>query len=582
MVSLRRLLWASLGALALLSACAPSPPGGKSASSSSSAAGRRAPPPATSLSSSFRFTDVTRQAGFTRILLAGRPDKDHLLDSAGAGVAWLDFDGDGRLDAYLANGWKLSGNRVVEKGRNALYRNRGDGTFEDVTDRTRTGGEGRWSAGIAVADYDNDGDPDLLVTTFGPNLLYENRGDGTFASVGSKAGIEAPGWNTGAAFFDADGDGSLDLYVASYIDCTLQDVLEARRTLDWKGVEKVALGPFGLQGAADHFFRSDGHGHFREASAETGLMDRALAYGFGVRAADFDNDGDMDLYVANDSDPNYLFRNEGGGKFQEVGLWSGAALNANAAAQAGMGIAVGDVQSDGFLDIFVTNFAEDYSALYRGDGRGFFEDVSEASGVAGPTFKPLSWGTAFADLDCDGDEDLLVANGHIYPQVDRHPEFGLTYAERPLLLENDGAGHFQDASARAGPGFQEARPSRGLAVGDFDNDGDLDLLISNLDAPPTLLRNDTPRRGSFLTVTLRVDPHHGTAVGARVKATVGKRVLIRDLASGESYLSVHDPRLHFGLGSATRVDRLEVRWPDGSSQVLTDVPANQFLEIKKK
>ena len=565
-MSLRRLLCAGLGAAVFLIGCgkasAPSPAG--------------ASPPG-----SFKFTDVTREAGLTRVLLAGRPEKDHLLDSAGAGVAWLDFDGDGRLDAYLANGWRLSGNRIVEKGRNALYRNRGDGTFEDVTDRSHTAGEERWSAGIAVADYDNDGHPDILVTTFGPNILYRNRGDGTFENVAATAGIEAPGWNTGAAFFDADGDGNLDLYVASYIDCTLSDVLEARRTLDWKGVDKVAPGPFGLQGAADHFFLSDGHGRFREASAETGLVDRALGYGFGVRAADFDNDGDMDLYVANDSDPNYLFRNEGGGKFQEVGLWSGASLSANAAAQAGMGVTVGDIQGDGFLDIFVTNFAEDYSVLYRGDGRGFFEDVSEIAGVAGPTFKPLSWGAAFADLDCDGDEDLVVVNGHIYPQVDRHPEFGLTYAEKSLLLENDGQGRFQDVSAGAGPGFQTARPGRGLAVGDYDNDGDLDLLISNLDAPPTLLRNDTPRRGSFLTVTLEVPPGRGTAIGARVIASAGGRTLIRDLASGESYLSVHDQRLHFGLGSALKVDRLEVRWPDGSRQVLTDVPANQFIRIKK-
>jgi enediyne biosynthesis protein E4 len=537
--------------------------------------------PSPSKAEPFLFVDAAREAGLTRVLLAGRPGKDHLLDSAGAGVAWLDFDRDGFLDAYLVNGWKLSGDQVVEKGRNALYRNRGDGTFEDVTETSRTGGEGRWGGGVTVADYDNDGYPDIFLTNFGPSVLYRNRGDRTFENVAARAGVESPGWNTGAVFFDADADGDLDLYVASYIDCSLEEVLKAKPSLDWKGVDKVALGPFGLTGAADHFFLSDGQGRFREMTTPAGLEDRALAYGFGVRAADFDADGDADLYVANDSDPNYLYRNEGEGKFREVGLWSGAALNANAAAQAGMGIAVGDAQGDGFLDIFVTNFAEDYSTLYRGDGKGFFEDASEEAGVAQPTFKPLSWGTTFADLDCDGDEDLVVANGHIYPQVDRHPEFDNAYAQKSLLLENTGKGKFIDATGKAGPGFSSARVSRGLSAGDYDNDGDLDLLISNLDAPPTLLRNDTPRRGSCLSVSLEVPPGHGTTIGTVVTVEAGGRKLIRELSSSDSYLSAPDPRLHFGLGDSKKVDRLEVRWPDGTRQVLTDVAADQFLTLRK-
>jgi hypothetical protein len=433
---------------------------------------------------------------------------------------------------------------------------------------------------VAVADYDNDGWPDILVTNFGPNLLYRNRGDGTFENVAGRAGIESPGWNTGAAFFDADGDGDLDLYVAAYVDCTLDEVLEAKPTLDWKGIEKVALGPFGLPGAPDHFFLSDGRGRFREATREAGLEDRALGYGFGVRAADFDGDGDADLYVANDSDPNYLYRNEGNGRFQEVGTWSGAALGANGAAQAGMGVTVGDANGDGFLDLFVTNFAEDYSTLYHGDGKGFFEDASEVSGVARPTFQPLSWGTVFADLDCDGDEDLVVANGHIYPQVDKHPEFGARYGQTNLLLENQGGGHFEDATARAGAGFRAALSSRGLAAGDYDNDGDLDLLISNLDAPPTLLRNDSPAKGSWITLVLEA-PRGETVIGAQVSAKTGGRTLIRDLASGESFLSAHDPRVHLGLGKANQVDRLEVRWPDGGRTILDKVEARRFLAVRK-
>jgi hypothetical protein len=299
-----------------------------------------------------------------------------------------------------------------------------------------------------------------------------------------------------------------------------------------------------------------------------------------VRAADLDGDGDLDLYVANDSDPNYLYRNDGRGKFTEVGLWSGAALSANAAAQAGMGITVGDADGDGIPDIFVTNFAEDYSTLYEGDGKGFFQDVSEPAGVATPTFKPLSWGTAFADLDCDGDEDLVVVNGHIYPQVDRHPELGFTYAQRALLLENNGFGQFTDASARAGTGFAPSRVSRGLAVGDYDNDGDLDLLISNLDGPPTLLRNDSPRSGACITLNLEV-PKGSLLIGTLVTIHAGGHVLVRDVSSSESFLSAHDPRPHFGVGSAKVLERLEVRWPDKSRTVLTDVPVQPVITIKK-
>jgi hypothetical protein len=537
------------------------------------------PPPAAA-AGGVHFVDVAREAGITRVVLSGRPGKDHLLDSAGTGVAWLDYDRDGRLDAYLVNGWKLDGAKVVEKGRNALYRNRGDGTFEDVTGAAGVAGEGQWGSGVAVADYDGDGWADILVTNFGPNVLYRNRGNGTFENVAKTAGIEVPGWNTGAAFFDADGDGDLDLYIAAYINCTLEEVLRAKPDLDWKGVDRVAMGPFGLPGAPDHFFLADGKGHFRDATEESGMADKGLAYGFGVRAADFDNDGDVDLYVANDSDPNFLYRNEGGGKFREVGLWSGAALSANGAAQAGMGVTAGDYNLDGALDLFVTNFAEDYCTLYRGDGKGFFEDASEQAGIAGPTFKFLSWGTVFADLDCDGDQDLAIANGHIYPQVDAHPQFGTTYAQRHLLLENTGDGRFADATDRSGPGFAPAEPSHGLAAGDYDNDGDLDLLISNLDGPPNLLRNDSAR-GSWLTVVLEAPSGGGPIIGTRVEARVGEKTLVRDLASSESLMSVNDPRLHFGLGKARSVDRLEVRWPDGTRTVLTGVEANRFITVKK-
>jgi len=530
----------------------------------------------------FRFVDVSAKAGLTRIVLSGRPDKDHLLDSSGTGIAFLDYDKDGRLDVYVVNGWRLEGNRVVERGRNALYRGLPDGTFRDVTDEARVGGEGEWGSGVAVADYDGDGWPDIFVTNFGKNVLYRNLGNGRFENVAARVGLESPGWNTGAAFFDADGDGDLDLYVASYISCSLQDVLDAQRTLMWRGLETVAVGPFGLKGAPDHFFRNEG-GRFVDATVEAGMQDKALGFGFGVRAADFDGDGRIDLYVANDSDPNYLYRNEGKGVFKEIGTWAGAALDENGAAQASMGIAVGDVDGDGVLDLFTTNFSEDFSTLYHGVGNGLFEDVSKASGVGPATYRPLSWGTAFADLDNDGDLDLVVANGHIYPQIDRHPELIGTLAQKNLLLENrsrPGAPAFRDATEEAGPGFQGSWSSRGLAVGDFDNDGKVDVLVSHLDAPPSLLRNESPDGGAWLTVVCEGKHGEANPIGTTVTVRAGGRVQSRDIAAGDSFLSTNDPRPHFGLGAYTTVDEVLVRWPDGTRSVRRGVPARQFLRVR--
>lgn len=537
-------------------------------------------PAATQPDSPFHFKDAAREAGITRVVHAGRPAKDHLLDSAGTGAAWIDYDRDGWLDAYIVNGWKLSGKEILEKGRNALYRNRGDGTFEDVTDAAGVAGEGNWGCGVTVADHDADGWPDILLTNFGPNVLYRNRGDGTFENVAKRAGIESPAWNTGAAFLDADGDGDLDLYIATYIEATIADVLEAKRTLSWKGVDLVAPGPFGLTGAQDKYFRSKEDGTFSDATDAAGLTDKVRGYGFGVRAIDIDADGDQDLYVANDSDANYVYRNAGDGTFVNVGLWSGAALDGQGAAQAGMGIAAGDPDGDLALDLFVTNFAEDFSTLYKSDGKGFFEDVSARTGVGPATYIALSWGTAFADLDNDGDQDLVVANGHIYPQVDDHPEFGLRYAQPNILLENTGDGNFVEVTAKAGPGFALERRSRGLAAGDYDNDGDLDLLITNLDEPPSLLRNDS-KGGGWLGVVLEA-PSGETIIGATVIAEVGARRMIRDVSSGESYLSAHDPRPHFGLGTAPMVDRLLVRWPDRSTSTLEAIPANRYVTVTKE
>jgi hypothetical protein len=534
--------------------------------------------------------DVAPRRGLTRVLEAGRPAKDHLLDSAGAGAAFLDYDKDGRLDVYLPNGWRLDGPRIVARGRSALYRQRADGSFEDVTDAAGVGGDGQWTTGVTVADYDNDGGSDIFVTSFGRNLLYRSLGDGRFENVAAAAGVEAPGWNTAAAFFDADGDGWLDLYVARYIDTTLEDVLSAKPSLSWRGLEQVAFGPFGLKGAPDRFFRNV-KGRFVDATDEAGLRDLALGFGLAVRAIDVDDDGDLDLYVANDSDPNYLYRNDGTGHFKEVGVTSFCAFDGNGAAQASMGIATGDADGDGILDMFVTAFSEDFSTLYKGLGGGFFSDVSRETGVGPPTRLPLSWGTALADFDNDGDLDLIVANGHIYPQIDKHPEILGTYRQRNLLLENRSIRTgspapaapetlFRDATAAAGPGFELVRAHRGLAVGDVDNDGRLDVLVTSLDEPPELLLNETPA-GSWLTVECRLPRGTAVPVGTRVTVTAGPLKLTRDLAAGDSYASTHDPRLHFGLGAAERADEVAVRWPDGTRSVLKDVRARQFLVVTK-
>ena len=515
----------------------------------------------------FQFVDVAAAAGVTCVTWCGRPEKPHLLESGGSGLALVDVDGDGDLDLYVLNAWRLEGEKVAERGHATLYRNRGDGTFEDVTAAAGVGDDG-WENGVAVGDPNGDGKPDLYVTNFGKSVLFLNRGDGTFARDPNPPGID--GWATGAAFFDADGDGDEDLYVAAYIDVTLDDVLKAKPTLDWKGT-KVMFGPFGLEGKANEYFRNEGGGKFVLATKEAGLEDEGRYFSFGVAAADLDGDGDLDVYVANDSNPNYLYRNDGRGHFTEMGLWSGGALGASGEAQAGMGVAVGDYDGDGLPDLCVTNFADDYTALYHNLGRCLFKEVSAAAGVAAPTHKPLSWGVVFGDFDLDGDLDLYIANGHIYPQADTTPGTGTTFAQRNLLFENEG-GKFRDVTEQAGPGLQVIRSSRGVAVGDIDNDGDLDLVVSNVDAPPTVLRNDSPRRGAWLTVD---------APGAlRVAAEVGGKTITRDLLRGGSYLSASDPRFHLGLGPATKVDRLTVTWPGGAKTELTDVAPNRILKVE--
>jgi hypothetical protein len=512
------------------------------------------------------FVDIAPAAGVTAVTWCGREDKPHILESNGTGLGFVDYDRDGDLDLYLVNGWRLAGDQVAEKGRDVLYRNEGGGRFVDVTAAAGLGSDA-WGSGLAAGDVDGDGWPDLLVTNFGPDVLYRNRGDGTFEPLGAAPGID--GWSAGAVLFDADGDGDEDLFVGAYIDSTLEEVLTAQPTLDWEGL-KVMLGPFGLEGEGNRYFENLGTGEFEEATEGAGLADRGLFYTFGVLALDLDGDLDLDLYVANDSNPNYVYLNDGEGRFQEVGLWSGAALDAMGNAQAGMGLAAGDLDSDGLVDIFVTNFQEDVSTLYRNLGDMLFEDVTRSVGLDQPTFSVLSWGAALSDFDHDADLDLFVANGHIYPQADLVPEASGGFAQRNLLLVREGGG-FVDVSGEAGPGLELLGVSHGLAVGDIDADGDLDLAVSNIDAPATLLRNESEDLGSWLMVS--------APEALRAEVVAGELRLVRHLVRGGSFLSVSDPRHHFGLRDAARIDRLYLIWPDGTERVLYDLPADRIVVV---
>ena len=522
------------------------------------------------------FTDVAAAAGLTARNVSGRPDKRYLIEAKGGGAAFLDADGDGDLDIYLLNGSTFG--RPDPEARNRLYRNDGPRPFADVTASSGLG-DTSWSMGAAAADFDNDGDADVYVTNYGANRLFENDGSGRFSDVTAAAGVGDTLWGTGAAWGDYDRDGDLDLYAANFVRFRRDLRPRAMEYCQWKGVE-VFYGPEAYPGAPDLLYRNEGGGAFRDVTREAGVNLATPYKGFQPVFADLDDDGWPDIYVADDTTPNLFFRNLGDGTFRNVSLRSGASHNVNGDVQAGMGVDLGDYDGDGDLDLFVTHFSDDYNTLYRNEGGGYFADVSFRAGVGAASMPWVGWGTAFADFDNDADLDLFVANGHVYPVVDDH-DLGTSYAQPNLVFANRGRGLFEDASARAGPGLRVRKVSRGTAFGDYDDDGDVDILVLNADDAPTLLRNDGAG-GHWLGVRLRGRRSNRDGIGARIRVTAGGRTQVREVRAGASFLSSNDLRAHFGLGAATAVDRLAVSWPSGSVQILEELPVDRYLLIDEE
>jgi hypothetical protein len=536
-----------------------------------------AAPPFNQPGSRVVFTDVTAS---TRITFAHvfSPEKKYIVESMSGGVALLDFDKDGWLDVYLANSPTVATAGNPAAARSELWRNNRDGTFIDVTERAGVGSPG-WAMGVATGDYDNDGWEDLYVTCFGANHLYRNNGDGTFTDVTARAGVGDARWSTGAAFGDYDNDGKLDLFVANYIDLRLDALPEfgSGKNCLFRGLA-VQCGPRGLKGAGDSLYHNNGDGTFTDVSTAAGVADPALRFGMGVAWCDVNEDGRIDLFVANDSGPNFLYRNNGNGTFTDVGLASGTALSENGAEQASMGVAIGDYDHRGRWNIVVTNFSDEYNAVYRHEKDFLFTDASYATRTAKPSLPFVGWGVELFDYDNDGWQDLMVANGHVYPQLEK-AGLELTYRQRKLFYRNDRDGTFSEIGQDLGPALNTPAASRGAAFGDLDNDGDIDVVINNLDGPLTVLRNDGGNSNNFLVIDLVGRKSNRSAFGARVKVVAGDLTQIDERRSGGSYLSQNDTRLHVGVEKRQKVDRVEVRWPGGAVETLTDIEANRFITI---
>jgi hypothetical protein len=517
------------------------------------------------------FMNIAEQAGLTKWHhTAGTSEKRFILEAKGPGVCLLDYDNDGWLDIYLVNGSTydaLDGKAAAPHA--ALFHNNHDGTFTDVTKAAGVANE-RWGYGCTVGDYDNDGWPDLYVTNYGKNRLYHNNHDGTFTDVGEKAGVTIGTWSTGATFGDYDGDGRLDLFVGGYLHYDVKNppVPGSKSVCQYRGTT-VMCGPRGLPGERDHLFHNNGDGTFTDVSVKLGVSNPDGYYTLGTLFADVNNDGKPDLLVANDSSPNYLYINKGNGTFDDQSYTSGYALNADGRDVANMGIAAGDYENNGHLDIVNTTFSDDYDVVFKNDGTGSFNDVSYEVNVAQVTIPFVGFGDGFLDYDNDGWKDLLIINGHVYPNVDDHPEWGTTYAQRPLLFHNLANGKFDLVPAVEGTGLAVVGVGRGAAFGDIFNDGKIDVVINNMDGLPVLLRNVNPDHHHWVDLKLIGGPKSPRdAVGSTVYLTAGGIRQRGDVLSGGSYLSSNDFRVHFGLGDTATVDNVEIHWPDGAKEMV--------------
>jgi hypothetical protein len=544
------------------------------------------------------FADVTQRAGLAaaRNQFGHARDKRYLLEEMGGGAAFFDYDQDGWLDIFLVNGTSFDAAAAGKQPTSYLFHNNRDGTFTDVTREaglTRTG----WGQGCCVGDYDNDGYDDLFVSYWGKNVLYHNNGDGTFTDVSEEAGVagESGRWGAGCCFLDYDRDGRLDLFVANYVRFDpAQSPPPGGSPLCVYNNIKVPCGPQGFGGGSNVLYHNRGDGTFEDVSEESGIANpRGVAaaafvdknwrpagsFGMGAAAADFDNDGWPDIYVACDTAPSLLYHNNHDGTFSEVGVAAGCAFNEDGVAMAGMGVGIADYDGDGWLDIVRTNFSDQITTVYRNLGDGTFYDAALQAGL-GVNTKYLGFGVGFLDFDNDGWKDIFIANGHVYPQIQDH-KLHVSYAQRKILYRNLRNGRFEDIAAKAGDALQEPRVSRGCAFGDFDNDGHLDVLVNNLDAAPSLLRNSGGSKNNWILIQCIGTRSNRSAIGARVTVEAGGREQIDEVMSGSSYYSQNDLRLHFGLGKAARVDRITVRWPTGKSETAPDVAVNQVVRIRE-
>lgn len=528
-----------------------------------------------------KFANVAGQAQIKHKTIYGDDHKNrYLLETTGCGAAFIDFDKDGWQDIFLVNGTRLDGLPMAQTPTNHLYRNNGDGTFRDVTETaglTRTG----WGQSVCVGDFDNDANDDIFISYFGKNALYRNNGNGTFAEVAEKAGVanNRSRWGSGCAFIDYDRDGYLDLFVASYIDLDLKTApLPETGPCLYKGLT-VACGPPGLTGGVNMLFHNNGNGTFVDVSEKAGIRKTNGTYGLGVLAADFDNDGWPDIYVANDSAPAALYHNNKNGTFTDIGVEAGCAFSVDGKAQAGMGVSAGDFDRDGWLDIFKTNFSGDTSTLYHNIGKAVFDDVTFAAGI-GMTTRWLGWGCGFFDADNNGWLDIFLVNGHVYPEVEKLTA-EVSYAQRKVFYRNLGNGRFEDLSEKIGGAVTVPTPSRGCAFGDYDNDGDIDILINPVNAIPELLRCDTANQNNWITIKAAGVKSNRSGIGARIKCVTDEGVQIDEIRSGGSYYSQNDLRIHFGLGKARKIKTLEIQWPSGQADILNDIAANQFVLVKE-